>query len=153
VSEAKERPVEGMGRSELLAEIFRLRAAQEKEAAQPAAARVHCLETQNLKLRREIEYLDRRNAVLIRSARIYVVEKADDGAEEVCIDDPRVAWKELDHERPAELGGAENYTVTVPKSSELDFDQLSEGAVVVMISLPDKDDEFSLTLRSYKLLN
>lgn len=55
--------------------------------------------------------------------------------------------------KPAELGGPETYTVTLPRSYDLDLTELEPDQTMVLIGLPDEDDEFSLTLQAHKLLD
>jgi hypothetical protein len=55
--------------------------------------------------------------------------------------------------KPVELGGTDTYTIIVPKSSDFDFDELEENTKLIITALPDKNDEFSLTLRTYKIIS
>lgn len=53
-------------------------------------------------------------------------------------------------DRPAELGGPETLTITVPKASDLDLSKLEANMKLVIVALTD-DKTSSLTLKAYKI--
>lgn len=54
--------------------------------------------------------------------------------------------------RPAELGGPETLSVSVPKTSDLDLSKLEKSSTVIIVGLPDEKLPTSLALKAYKLL-